>query len=110
VSPLLGLLIIYLLLTSVLLALSVGIGLLLHWILPRLDIGIGVLIGIATTAVSIHFFTKLLAAVSTETDEGENGAADSDQEISTKVRKFINASEWRWSQSPSKRSSRPRRK
>jgi NhaP-type Na+/H+ or K+/H+ antiporter len=37
--------IVYLLIKAVLLAIGVGIGFLLHWMLPAVDLGIGILIG-----------------------------------------------------------------
>ena len=51
---LLGFLFIYLLVKTFLIALGVGIGFLLHWIVPAIDVGMGVLIGVVATGFSIY--------------------------------------------------------
>ncbi len=57
----LGLLITFLVVNLGVIASGVGIGLLLHWVLPSVDLGEGILIGIVSTALSIHYFGRILA-------------------------------------------------
>jgi divalent metal cation (Fe/Co/Zn/Cd) transporter len=59
----LGLFIIYLLIKAVLLGIGIGIGFLLHWMLPVVDLGIGILIGVVATGIAVHFFTQLMASL-----------------------------------------------
>jgi hypothetical protein len=40
---------------------GIGIGFLLHAILPRVDLGIGILIGVVVTGLSLQFFIRLFA-------------------------------------------------
>jgi hypothetical protein len=71
-------LIIYLIIKIFLLGLGIGIGFLLHWLLPAVDLGMGILIGVAATAASLHFHTRALNALNEyEVDEDEN---DSEKE------------------------------
>lgn len=58
---LLGFLFIYLLVKTFLIALGIGIGFLLHWIVPAIDVGMGVLIGVVATGFSIYFFGRISA-------------------------------------------------
>jgi hypothetical protein len=44
-------------------ALGIGMGFLLHWILPAVDLGISILVGVVVTGLSIHFFIRLLIAL-----------------------------------------------
>ena len=64
------LVLIYLVIKLALLALSVGVGFLLHWLMPSVELGMGILIGVIATACSVHFFIRLMTAVS-ETEDGE---------------------------------------
>ena len=38
-------------------------GLLLHWLLPEIDLGTAVLTGVVVTGLTIHFFTRFMAAM-----------------------------------------------
>jgi hypothetical protein len=42
---------------------GIGIGFLLHALLPRVDLGIGTLIGVVVTGLSLHFFLRLFASL-----------------------------------------------
>ena len=66
---LLGFLFIYLLVKTFLIALGVGIGFLLHWIVPAIDVGMGVLIGVVATGFSIYFFGRISALPDSSTVE-----------------------------------------
>ncbi len=56
----LGLLFVYLVLNLGLIAVGVGIGFLLHWMLPSVDLGTAILIAVVSTGFSIHYFVRLL--------------------------------------------------
>ena len=66
---LLGFLFIYLLVKTFLIALGVGIGFLLHWIVPAIDVGMGVLIGVVATGFSIYFFARISTLPDSSTAE-----------------------------------------
>ena len=55
----LGLLFFYLLFNVLLIALGIGIGFLLHWILPAVEIGMSILIGVVASGISLHFGIRL---------------------------------------------------
>jgi hypothetical protein len=56
----LGLLLVYLLINLGLITVGVGIGFLLHRMLPSVDLGTGILIAVVATGFSIHYFIRLL--------------------------------------------------
>jgi hypothetical protein len=56
----LGFLLVYLLINLGLIALGVGIGFLLHRLLPAVDLGTAILIAEVATGFSIHYFVRLL--------------------------------------------------
>ncbi len=56
----LGLLLVYALINLGMIAVAVGIGFLLHWILPSVDLGTGILIAVVATGFSIHYFIRLI--------------------------------------------------
>ncbi len=58
---LLSFLLIYILIKLFLIGMGIGIGFLLHWLIPAVEIGIGILIGIIATGMAIHFFARLTA-------------------------------------------------
>jgi F0F1-type ATP synthase assembly protein I len=62
-KALLGLLAIYLLINLGLIGLGVGIGFLLHRMLPSVDLGMGILIGVVATGFSIHYYARLMKYV-----------------------------------------------
>ena len=55
----LSLLFFYLLFNVLLIALGIGIGFLLHWILPAVEIGMGIMIGVFVSGISIHFWIRM---------------------------------------------------
>ncbi len=55
----LSLLFFYLLFNVLLIALGIGIGFLLHWILPAVEIGMSILIGVVASGISLHFAVRL---------------------------------------------------
>ncbi len=55
----LGLLFFYLLFNVLLIALGIGIGFFLHWILPAVEIGMSILIGVVASGISLHFGIRL---------------------------------------------------
>ncbi len=67
---LLGLLFLYLLLKAFLVGIGMGIGFILHWIVPAIDLGMAVLIGVITTGFSMYFFARLFALADTISGEG----------------------------------------
>ncbi len=56
----LGMLGIYLVIKAVLLGVGLGIGALLHWIIPSIDLGIGTLIGVMVTIAAIFAINEIL--------------------------------------------------
>ena len=56
----LGLLTVYLLMNLGLIAYGIGLGFLLHWILPSVELGTCILIAEVATCFSIHYFVRLL--------------------------------------------------
>ena len=66
---LLGLLLVYLLVKTVLIAVGIGIGFLLHWLVPSIDVGMGALIGVVATAFSIYLFARVSASADTDLAE-----------------------------------------
>jgi hypothetical protein len=56
----LGLLFLFLVVNLGILALGVGLGFLLHWLMPSVDLGMGILIGVIASGLSIHFLSSLL--------------------------------------------------
>ena len=61
-AAILGILIVYLVLQTILLAVGVGIGLALHWCVPGLTIDMGVLVGMLSTIASAYFLAKMTRA------------------------------------------------
>lgn len=62
---------------TVLLAVAIGIGFLLHWILPAIDIGIAVLIAIVACGILIHFMLVMMSSpVEDQDDEGGNKVSE----------------------------------
>ena len=53
---------------------GVGIGLLLHWLLPTIDMGMGALIGLIAFISAIQLVTRLMMSVPV-------GAEDEDEEV-----------------------------
>jgi len=62
---------VYLVIKLVLLALGIGVGWLLHWLIPAIDLGIGVLIGVVSTGLSVYFFIRLMTARDVIDDESD---------------------------------------
>ena len=58
-KALFGMLFLYLLFNTLLIALGIGIGFLLHWILPAVEIGMSILIGVVASGISLHFGIQL---------------------------------------------------
>jgi hypothetical protein len=56
---LLGFLLIFGTIGTILLALGAGIGFLLHWLLPSIDLGIGMLIGVITIGFTAQLFARI---------------------------------------------------
>ncbi len=56
---LLGLVIIFLAISLLLIGFGVGVGALLHWIMPSISLGIGVLVGVAAGSVALITIGRL---------------------------------------------------
>ena len=61
-AAILGILIVYLVLQTILLAVGVGVGLALHWCISGLTIDMGVLVGVLSTIASAYFLAKMMRA------------------------------------------------
>ena len=68
-GALLGLLGIFLLITLLLLGVGLGIGSLLHWLVPAVDLGMGMLIGVVTTGLALHLLARLIAVLERAEDD-----------------------------------------
>ncbi len=68
-GALLGLLGIYVLIMLVLLGVGLGIGALLHWLVPAVDLGVGMLIGVVTTGLALHLLARLIAVLERSEDD-----------------------------------------
>ena len=64
------LLFIYVVIKGLLLAVGIGVGFLLHWLIPAIELGMGVLIGVVTTGLSAHFFGRTMNTPEVISDEG----------------------------------------
>ncbi|MEJ7618201.1 MAG: hypothetical protein WKF30_14835 [Pyrinomonadaceae bacterium] len=92
---------VYLVINLFLLGLGLGLGFLLHWVLPAVDLGVGILIGVVTTGLATHFFLRLNHLSEEVEDEAMM------QEIASRMRE--NLFEPSSSARPRKKRSRPRR-
>jgi len=57
---LLSFLVIFLLIMGVLVGFGMGVGVLVHWLMPAIDVGIGTLMGVVATGFSLLFFGRLM--------------------------------------------------
>lgn len=72
-------LLLFLLVKGFLLGLGVGVGFLLHWLLPEIDLGMGILIGVVVTGMAIHFFARLGNLAAPEVEEVEEGEGEGEE-------------------------------
>jgi len=56
----------YVLIKLFVLALGVGIGFVLNWLMPSIDFGSAVLTGVIATVAAMYFFGRLMAVVNDE--------------------------------------------
>ena len=54
------LILLYAVVQAVLLGIAVGIGFLLHWIVPDVNIGMGILVGLISTIASAYLFSQMM--------------------------------------------------
>ncbi len=57
---LLSFLTIFLLIIGVLVGFGMGVGVLMHWLVPAIDVGVGTLIGVVATGFSLLFYGRLM--------------------------------------------------
>ena len=67
-----SMLILFLVILTVLLCVGIGIGFLLHWIMPSVDLGVAILIGVVTSGISIRFISGLMSTIPEDGDEIED--------------------------------------
>lgn len=65
------LLLVFLLLLVLLGGVGIGIGFLLHWLIPDIGVDIGTLIGVVTAGWAIFFYARMMSAVSTIREDSE---------------------------------------
>lgn len=75
-----GLFLVFVLIQTVFLAVSVGIGFLLRWLIPGVDLGAGVLAGLISTIAICYFFLQALKLTSLIPTLGRPGEDDEDDE------------------------------
>ena len=78
-AAILGILIVYLVFQTILLAVGVGVGLALHWCVPGLTVDMGVLVGVLSALASAYFLAKMMRAKYIDTI-GEQFLADLEDE------------------------------
>jgi hypothetical protein len=66
----------YVVLHGFLLAFGVVIGLTLHWLMPSVEFGTAILIGVATTGLSLHFYVRFLKFIDTQMDNKAEPSPD----------------------------------
>ncbi len=79
----LGILFLFLLIEALLLGAGIGIGFLLHRLLPAVDLGVGILIGVVTTGFAVYFYGRLLAAL--QAHEDQQAIEELEQEIIPRI-------------------------
>ncbi len=55
-----ALILLYAVVQALLLGIAVGIGFLLHWLIPGVNIGIGILVGLISTIASAYLFVQTM--------------------------------------------------
>jgi hypothetical protein len=70
---LLSILFVFLLILIVILCFGIGLGFLLHWILPTIELGTATLVAIVATGISIRFLSGLMSSLPEEDQEDEEG-------------------------------------
>jgi hypothetical protein len=72
------LLLLFVIIAFILLVFGIGLGFLLHWIVPRVDVGMAILIGLVTTVSTLHFAIRLMvvSGLFALEERAEEGAAD----------------------------------
>jgi hypothetical protein len=62
---------------SLLVGFGIGVGLLLHWLLPAIDLGMSVLIGVIAFAFAFQIVTRLMMSVPTnEVEDNDEGTGE----------------------------------
>lgn len=56
---------------------GIGIGFLLHWLIPAIGVGIGALIGVVSLGWTIFFFVQLMRALSAVAEDMEISESES---------------------------------
>ncbi|MCB1378652.1 MAG: hypothetical protein KDK89_09845 [Alphaproteobacteria bacterium] len=57
----LAIILLFLLILSLICGVGIGMGFLLHWIIPSIGVDTGTLIGVVSMGWSVYFFTRLMA-------------------------------------------------
>jgi len=71
VAPLLTVALLFLILLFLILGPGIGIGFLLHWLLPTVELGPAILIGVVAVGFALLFIGRLLPTEDSVVDEGE---------------------------------------
>ncbi len=58
---LVGFLLIFCIIGAILLVVGLGIGFLLHWLIPAVDLGVGTLIGVVTLGFTAQLFARVMS-------------------------------------------------
>ena len=66
---------IFLFILGALVGCGMGIGALLHWLVPAIDLGVGTLIGVVAMAFAIQFFTRIIMLPNPYEEEDTEGPA-----------------------------------
>jgi hypothetical protein len=82
-------LILFVLISSVLLSLGIGMGYLLRWIRPSLDPSIAILIGVLVSTVSLYLSFRVDAVVQRWAKETEEEEEDDDDDDAKELPQFI---------------------
>ena len=59
-----------------LISVGVGIGFVLHWLLPTIDVGVGALIGLIAFISAVRIVTRLMMSVPVEAEDEDEGVRE----------------------------------
>lgn len=84
IGPILVSFIIVVVLTVIILTSGLGIGFLLHWLLPAIDVGVGTIAGLVSLCIATFIYVKLTSLVLDASDEDrllEDNLNDKEEQI-----------------------------
>ena len=86
-GPVLACFLVFLLILVFIGGIGIGIGFLVHWLIPEIGVDIGSLIGVITFIFSFHFFSRLMSALPINPDDVGEDDSDSETVVLRRVRR-----------------------